>query len=160
MIEPTEITQEKPTLDPRITVEVKMPDAKEAGPHEVFMSAGLIRRLTAIINSLGEMSQMYSDPMVEDVLLVEVLSPRTERGKTQKIYTGEDFEMTMEEADRLLEWVRGHILDFFTKTVLRVGTEATNPNSQIQKLMQSLNGLAALMQEKQSAGPSTAKSVT
>lgn len=161
MTEPVENTEEKVERpDERITVTVKMPGGSEPEPKEIFMSAGLVRRLATVVQSLGDISQMYSDPMVEDILLTEILTPRTERGKSQKIYTAEDFEMAMDEADRLLEWARGHVLHFFTKTVLRVGTVASNPNSPLLKLTQSLSGLAALAQQKHSAGATDAKSVT
>lgn len=154
--EPTEVTMID--VDNYITAAVKYDGDEQAQERQFFMSAGLIRRLAGLVGNQDDMSRMYVDPVLQEVLLVEAIRPRTERGKEidPATYTLEDYEMDQETADRVLEWIEGHIFNFFIKSALKVSKAASDKNSPLQKLTQSVTGLQALLPEKQSAGGSAA----
>lgn len=104
-------------------VEVKKPEdyltvTVNGSSQEIFMSGGLVRRLTSIAGALMDVGEIFGRPDLQGVLIVEALRPRTKRGQEDGDYTIEDFDMNIEDTDRLVAWMVEHILYFFIKNTL------------------------------------------
>lgn len=143
--------------DDRISVNLLDTDGKEI-PRELFMSGGLVRHLANMTTSLGDFSELYANAQLQNILMHEVLRPRSDRGKPLGDSTLLDFEMSTAETDKLLGWLRGHILYFFTSTTQAM-IEASGDKGLMESLVKSLesvHGSAASPQPKASAGASTA----
>lgn len=132
---------------------------------EVFMSGGLIRELSPIVGGLEDFAGAFVDTEVQKVLLIEVLKPRNPRGNPSenKEYGLDDFSMSLEECDKLLNWVMDHVLHFFVNSL----TSAKSLAERNQKTIQMIEELTRLQtgsqnsQEKNPpAGPSTAAQAT
>lgn len=149
--------EQKQATSPRLTVSVKGPGDASPVSKELFMSAGLLRRLVAIAQAVEDITQLYSNPHVQDILIIEIMSPRTPRGEANMTYSLDDFEMSPEDANKIVIWATGHITGFFTNAVENIKT-AVMDNGDLKTLMESLNGLSALAEKKLSAGGSTVKS--
>lgn len=154
-IDNTEQKAVKPIDYLRVTA--KKPGDEQAQSYDVFMSAGLRSQLVAISQLTADTSELYSNARLQELMIVECLAPRTPRGQTKQDYTMEDFEINIEDGDRLVDWAIEHILYFFTNAVLKLKTAAQDPNSSLMILAQSLTGLQNLQAKKQSAGASTAE---
>lgn len=123
---------------------------------ELFMSAGLVRRLVGLANVIDDITKIYVDAKVQELMIVEVVRPHTPRGEAIKDYTLDDFEMSDADADLIIDWAGKHIVNFFTKSVQKLQAAVTD-NGEIKTLMDSLNGLSALVVKKPLDGPSTAE---
>lgn len=150
------VTEIKPA-DPYLTVKVKMPGQEKAEDKELMMSAGLLRRVVAIASGAGDITEIYANPHIQQVILVEILQPRTEHGKKRENLSLDDFEMLPEEADKIVTWAGSHILNFFSGAVNNIKSAVSDQGS-LKTLTDSLNGLANSVQTKPSAGASTVES--
>jgi hypothetical protein len=158
MNQPIENTEQK-AIKPvdYLRVSVKKPGDEEFKMYDIFMSAGLRAQLVAISQLTADTSELYSNARLQELMIVECLAPRTARGQPKEEYTLEDFELSVDEGDKIVEWAIEHILSFFTNAVLKLKTAAENPNSHLMTLAQSLTGLQNLQVKKPSAGDSTAE---
>jgi len=153
MTEPT--PTEYVDVNDYITIPVKGPKQDKTEDQEFFMSAGLIRRLVSILQHRGDVSEMYTDPLIQELLILETVTPRNERGVDLATQTTlDDYVMTQADADKLLAWIEGHVFNFFIKMGTLVSQAAANPNSPLQKLLHSATGLKDLAQTKLSVGAS------
>lgn len=127
-------------------------------PQEVFMSGGLVRRLSAYMGNLQDFSAVFGDAELQNLLVVEALRPRNKRGETAQEYTIEDFELSTEDTTKLVMWITEHALHFFVQSLQsakELGDNNKDLTEVLQKLMQSGNGSEASVESTQSAGPST-----
>jgi hypothetical protein len=126
---------------------------------EVFMSGGLLRKLVPVAGVLSDFSDVYTNTEIQNELLVTALMPRNVRGSTVGTYSIDDFEMTVEEFDKLLGWIMEHILHFFIGSVTNAQqmVEKNQPAmAKLERLMQSMTGSPDSQLKKESAGDSTA----
>lgn len=122
---------------------------------ELFMSAGLVRSLAAFIGDITAVDMIYSDPILQTAMLVHALTPRTERGAAaDKAYALDDFEMTPDEAEKIVMWIGGHMLYFFINAALMLQSTVEKPVEALQSLMSSLTGSIPSQEIKPSVGPS------
>lgn len=152
-----ENTETKPIKpEDYLTVIYKL--AEEEGrpqPKEIFMSAGLVRRLASLSQTHQGLIDLYTDPSMQSFMISEILKPRTKRGEAALEYQLEDFDITIEEGQKVSNWAIQHIIYFFTEAVLNVKTAAMDKNSSLTKLAASMTGLQDSQESKQPAGPST-----
>lgn len=141
--------------DAYMSLKYKGPNEAEATDHQVFMSAGLLRRLVGMAQSVQDITEIYANPYIQEILIVETLTPRSDRGTEKAKYTLDDFEMTPKDGSKLMAWIAGHITSFFTEAVENIKT-AVSEKGNLTTLTESVNGLVDLAEKKQSAGHSTA----
>ena len=134
-----------------IVVTYKGRDDEKPKEHEIMMSIGLRQRVVAIAASINDITAIYSNVHIQTVLLLEILVPRDKKGKAESGYTLEDFEMTPEEADKLIKWVGDHTLSFFSNAVDNLSS-AVGSTGGLTTLMASLSGLVSSQETKPSAG--------
>jgi len=156
MTEPTKT--EKPS--DRLTINIAMPGETEMVPTELFMSAGLVRRLAQISQQFPDLSQLYVDLVAQDILMTETLRPRTPRGQPVLDYELTEFKFSTEDGQKLMNWITEHVLYFFTETVRHLMVIGTDQSGTLMKLMDSMSGLKTLASQKQLAGHSATESVT
>lgn len=144
----------------RITINVRLPGEADFKDHEIFMSAGLIRTLVNYANTVEDHSQLYTNPTLQEIMMIEALVGRNNRGEAD---TAElslmDFGLSINESDKLMNWITEHVLDFFTRSIERLTESAKTPEGAIQRLMESLSGIQALAEKKASVGPTDVKEV-
>lgn len=83
---------------------------------EVFMSYGLLNELIRVIGDPQRASTLELDADLAQFVLTIVLMPRTPTGKPAP--EAENFELPgleVEEAYRIFDWVKAHVLDFFVR---------------------------------------------
>lgn len=149
----TEEKQPLPPSDTFIIQKFKLATEADFYKKEVFMSAGLVRRLAAIVDATGDVAGLYSKPVLQELLLTEMLRPRGVRGQpeTDQEFEASDFHISTDEGQKLLEWAIEHLIGFFEKAVDGVKL-ATDPGNRWERLMSSSNGLMASLQQRLSAG--------
>lgn len=153
----TEETNIPTKPEDRITVKVN------GAEKEVFMSGGLIRTLLPYFRDFEDFADIFSRPEEQNQLIIETLKDRTPAGRAIKDQTIFDFEMSMEESNKLVNWVVEHSLHFFIESVTQAKDVFVKNTAKIQglaKLMESLTGTSALPESKPSAGDSTQSQAT
>lgn len=126
-------------------------------PVELFMSAGLIRRLVTRTMTSGEdIHGLYFNVPLQSELMLEALRPRTEHGNPKVECGLDDFIMTIEDGEKVTTWITEHILYFFVKSATRLQKDLTSPEALLQKLMGSPTGTEASPVGNASAGPTNA----
>jgi hypothetical protein len=134
-------------------------------PTEIFMSGGLIRRLAAY-TTFEDVAGIYGDYQVQEILIIEALSPRSQRGVPLEELNIDKFNISMTEAEKLIEWIVEHITDFFINSVEQALKFQERNLPALQKIqakaesMQSLTGLKDSQELKPSAGHTTADTAT
>ncbi|MDD4864777.1 MAG: hypothetical protein PHE38_12300 [Alishewanella agri] len=83
----------------------------------IFMSFGLLNKLSAMVGDLRDLPNIYMVPELQDAMIYEVLVPRTEQGKAIQEYTlyGYSDQLSPEQGEALLKWCEEHITSFFLK---------------------------------------------
>lgn len=127
---------------------------------ELFMSAGLLRKLATVTSGHASMVDLYTDASMQSFLIVEVLKPRTPRGEAVTEYQLEDFDISIEEAEKVSNWIIEHIVSFFLNAVQKVRTAVEDKDSNLMKLAVSMNGSQDSTIENPSVGVTDANSVT
>lgn len=110
----------------RITVE--MPD----GDRELFMSFGLLNELASLVGGPEAVPNLSFDAQMSQTALFSVLVKRNKRGQPIDFEDEDDpvipGDLSPETAEKILDWVAGHVLDFFVRrfanSVKLFGTQA------------------------------------
>lgn len=118
----------------------------------VTMTSGLRNYLSNFLGRLPAITEAFVDPEIQEAIIVECLKPRTPTGdQTQKKnYSINDFNLSLEDSDKLIGWVVEHVLYFFMKGTLQ--SQALG-----EKFQPQLQGLATLMQSQTGSEPSQEK---
>lgn len=83
----------------------------------ILMSFGLLNKLCSMVGDLNNLQDIYLSTELQDVMIYEVLVPRTDSGKAiheYKLYQFAD-NLTPDQGMALLAWCEAHITDFFLK---------------------------------------------
>lgn len=129
------------------------------GQQELFMSAGMIRELVHYVGTNEDFVKLWVDPSMQDMLMSVVFVPRDEKGKMldEEFHIGQ-VQLGAMESKKVLNWIEGHILHFFISNAETAKKSLAGP--QIMKLMGLLTGSLALMEQKPSAGATSATAET
>ena len=111
-------------------------------PQDIFMSGGLIRQIVATIGGgVEDINTFFTNPFIQNDIVVEAVRPRNKRGQTKlnddKPYTIDDFEITQEDFDTILNWAMEHVLYFFMSSL----TNAQALSEKTQPLMEKMEKL-------------------
>ena len=121
------------------TLQITLVDGREI---EVFMSYALANTLAGLIGDPTRVITMGMDVELSSAVLLATLIPRTPGGKPS--VNIDEFELpnlSMAEADRLLEWIKEQILDFFMRRMENSLKLMTDRKGQIMEIGLSLTGL-------------------
>lgn len=126
-----------------------MPDPKiminliDAEPREILCTFGLLNEFVRLAPDPNTAATIDLDPDRSLLILATALVPRSATGKPLvSISELEIPQLTPDEAFKLLDWVRGHLLSFFTN---RLGASLQSINERkedLEKIGSQLTGLA------------------
>lgn len=102
------LMSELANLDPRITI-----TDRNGEEIEIYMSYGMINDLLKLLGSKPEnILALDLDPILAEPLMATLLAKRDETGK---ILSNPVFDISMDDAERVFDWVKEHILGFFLR---------------------------------------------
>jgi hypothetical protein len=122
---------------PKSHIEVLIGDEKR----ELFMSFGLLNESTRLVGDLNRVAAIGLNPDLSIQILAAVLAPRDAKGRI-----ADDFvlpEMSPENAEQILDWVKEHVLDFFIRRLRKTLTLVDQNAEQLKAIGSSLTGLGS-----------------
>lgn len=110
---------------------------------DLVMSYGMMRKLLPIAGELTDVGRFFVDPVVQDQMLIQLLSKRDENGKVTEQFNLDLMDVTVEDVEALVQWAGGHVMDFLLKG-LKAANELARLNKEaFESLMPSLDGSKA-----------------
>ncbi|KVL49962.1 hypothetical protein [Burkholderia territorii] len=100
----------------------------------LFMSFGLLNELCRGIGDAQGALQVTANSQLRDFALMVVLSDRDEEGNVVKPINVNRIEMSIEDGERLLDWVSQHATDFFVRTMERIVMGHKDKESRLKAL--------------------------
>lgn len=122
---------------------------------EVFMSFGLLNRLTSMVGGSEGVLQLIGDPELQQAVVVEALTIR-KKGEASEVPTLEDINLTLESIGDLIDWVGGHIQTFLLQRAEKATKMVADLTPAVSKLTATQNGLLDSISPKPAASPSPA----
>lgn len=119
--------QSPTTPERRITV--KNGDTEQV----LFMSYGLLSRLTGLIGGADQLPSLGSDTALQEQVILEAFTTRDKKTITFKPESLDEIEVDLDDINKVLDWVGAHVTDFFTKRVLKTSEQAVQMNEQMVK---------------------------
>lgn len=109
---------------------------------EIFMSFGLLNHLCNVVGTIENVPLISIDVELRNTILPLTLAERTKSGKliNKELPEVDDFEITVEDGEKLLEWVTDHAGNFFIKALETARRLESNNKDRLQGLMQSSDG--------------------
>lgn len=126
---------------------------------ELFMSYGLLTRLTTLMNVQSDVSNAFGqDAITRDMVILECLIKRGKYGflelKPDEEFSFDNYDFTVDQAEAIFNWATEHVSDFFVRR-LEAGQKTMAPVlEKLQNLMPSISGTAPSASPSPSAGPS------
>lgn len=122
-------------MSERITVEVN------GEPKEVKMSFGLLNELSQKLGDIDAIPEMAVNPELREALVLACVVDRDPRGKFKDPEaTLYQYDMSMDDTLKLLDWVGEHVADFFLKSMGSAKKMIEERVDQFQSLMPTLPG--------------------
>lgn len=112
-------------MNPTITVTVN------GAPREIFMSYGLLKALTASVETVDQVPNLFNDPTKLDKFLSQIVADRDLKGDV--VVDGSEYTggLSLDDTEALLEWGQEHVLSFFVRRILKA-------NSQVKEMNEAL----------------------
>lgn len=120
----------------------------------IFMSFGMRRALVAALGSMEHIDRILIDADLGDRLMAVALQERDKAGKITTPKELDDIEISLADADALLNWISEHLLDFFMKRLESTKAVGDKFGPMLLNLMASMTGSEASASPTASAGPS------
>lgn len=86
----------------------------------LFMSFGLLNELCGIVQSPEGVAFIALDPYIRATILKSVLSDRDEDGLVEKEINLNTINVSIEDIERVLEWVEEAVMAFFMNALQRL----------------------------------------
>ncbi len=145
----TKVTEtKKPELPATITVTV------DDQSRDIFMSFGLLNELTSVIDDPQRIASIPLNNDVRNQVLSMVLADRKKSGKLIAEIDLSETDISISDVEILIDWVQGHLLDFFVRSLKRVMALTKNHEAEVASLASSLDGFKGLISSGPSSGPS------
>lgn len=103
---------------------------------EVFMSFGLLNELTPLVGGPERIAEFDFDPVLREHTIRLCVAPRDDRQKIDENYQLPP-GLELDEAEKLLDWVKGHVLNFFIRRLTK-NIEMFETNTEALRLMAKL----------------------
>jgi hypothetical protein len=139
-----------PDLETEITILINGED------REFSMKFALLRELARTFPNETDPQAVFQEQGLFDLALEILMIPRNEVGKVINPEGGfnlDDFDMSQEEAIRLVKWAMEHVIRFFLIKLSNLMKLGEMSGEQIEALLSSLPGLRDSLSKKPSAGP-------
>ena len=107
-------------------------------PQTLFMSFGLLNRLSRHLGNIDRLPILAVDPELQETILIEVFTPRDKQGNVLEPITSlEQIEISLDDADKVLDFVGDHIANFFTRTAEKAQARAIEIDRKMTALSNS-----------------------
>lgn len=128
---------------------------KDGKPYSVFMSFGLLNQLTRHLGDIDQLPMLAVDPEVQEKVLKEIFSTRDERGTVT--YTPSLFEInvSVEDIDRVLDFVGDHIANFFMAAAEKSQKRVTSLHAKLLVTLEKVSSLTPTKTGSQDSPSST-----
>ena len=110
---------------------------------KLFMSYGLLSRLTNIVGGADQVPLLAGNVETQEHVILEVFTIRDKKTITFEPTSLDELEVTLDEVSLVLDWVGGHITDFFLKTTLSSIKRADEMQASLSALAPTKNGSSA-----------------
>jgi hypothetical protein len=124
-------------------------------PRELFMSFGLLNEISRDVGDVENVAMVGIDPELREKILQTLLAERDDDGKVTKKFNFFKADLSMDDINRVIEWVSENLLDFFLKALAGANSLREKNEPKLQSLMSSLAGSQASSSKTPVAGPST-----
>lgn len=121
---------------------------------ELFMSYALLNRLAKIGGSAEDLSAIFVQPDFQEAIIVECLKKHGPEDKAKDELDIEDFNLHRDDAESIVNWAGGHIVDFFLKAFENATEANRRMEPMMSALMSSSDGTETSTSKTPSAGPS------
>ncbi len=111
--------QEVPAPEKTITLKIGAED------REILMSYGLQDQLLRLIPDTNMIGTVYTDSDVRNAVIEQVLADRTNTGKITLKRAFDEYEIELEEVEKLLGWVVDHVTAFFVRVINQLEKKIT-----------------------------------
>jgi hypothetical protein len=108
---------------------------------EIFMSFGLLNELTTVVGDPGAIASITLNPEMRNKVLESALAKRKPSGKIEEPVDMDDLDISIDEAEKLLDWVSGHVMSFFVRSLRKVAAVNEKYEAPLRDLVSSLGGL-------------------
>lgn len=116
----------------------------EGNDRDLLMSYGLLNELTKIVGSPEIAPQITVNHALREEILKAVLAERKPSGKIVKaIEDADDLDLSVEDAERVLDWATEAVLSFFVRSLDKMVRQAAENKDSLEALKSSLDGLQA-----------------
>lgn len=122
---------------PAPTLNIKIGDKST----EVTMFFGRLHELAEVIGSFERLPEVDFHAPTRNAVLDILLSPRDERGRRIEGETVNLHELTIEDGEAALDFIKGHATDFFLGRLEKHLATIKNSGERLTAVGSSLNGL-------------------
>lgn len=110
-------------------------------PRDIFMSFGLLSKLTKVVGSPDIVGAISVDPELRDSIIAELLAERKKSGKViNPVADLEDIDVSVEDIEALLKWASEHLMGFFVRSLQQVHHLTENHRTVLEALQPSSDG--------------------
>lgn len=107
----------------------------------IFMSFGLLSRITNIIGGPNEWTAVATSPDTQYQILQELLCVRDPKtAQVTEDVSLDEIDMELSEIEKTLDWVGEHLIGFFTQRVQRSLDQVTRSNQALEKYKPTSGG--------------------
>lgn len=118
-----------------ITVYIQGDEGEDPTPRRIFMSFGMLSRVAAHMGSVDQAPTIATDRDMQESVIKELMTIRDKRGDATSAPTSlEECGLSLADAERLLDWASGHVVNFFLRAVEKAQKRATETNQQLEKV--------------------------
>lgn len=122
----------QPPVSHRITVKNGEAD------QEIFMSFGLLNRLTRLLGNVDQLPLLAVDPELQELVLVEIFTQRNPKGDPTYIPSLDEIHVSLDDVSRIIDFVGDHISNFFTQTAQKAQQRALVIHEKMAKMSASM----------------------
>lgn len=109
---------------------------------EIFLSFGLLNSLVRVLGDPSRTATLDLDPDLAELVLTVVLIPRSPTGKPTVSFDEFDLPgLDPEEAYKLFDWVKEHVLSFFVRRLKGTIDQIEEKKDDLANLGSSINTL-------------------
>jgi hypothetical protein len=122
--------------------------------HELFMSYGLLDRLTKIIGGSLDITTASLEPNTRNETLIACLTKKGRAGVLDKVDI-DNLDIDPEDVVRIVNWATEHVIGFFLKATERTKEMGERIKDKLGSLTHLVDGSKDSASPNPSAGPST-----
>lgn len=138
------------TAPSTITIKTLDEDNRESSI-EIFMSYGLLNHICGVVGSLEHVGRIDTDADLAGSVTLMCMVPRKKNGKLKVDLDNYDPPgLSIEEAERLLDWVKEHVTDFFARRVNSTVKLFKDREDVLRQMKSSVTGLESKISETSS----------